>query len=336
MADQGPSLRTHRLAAAALAGLAALATPLATVASPERAGAQPDVTPPTFPAPYLETPAIEVPTGLAVRLRWSAGVDDSAGAAGSGVAGYLVHRDGTYLGWVPAPALTFVDTAPPIDAGTAHYEVRAQDAAGNNSAPVGRTTSLWIDRPDPPFPEDVVDRAGGVSITVLLPWEPPAGRGTLSLLVHRNDELLTWLPAAPGGRITITDTPPPGRHAYDLRAERTPGEWSLPQRIVVLAADATPPDAPAVATLDAAPGAGDGGCTRLRWTPAVDDGAVRGYLIHVDGTAAAWVGTPPAAPRPEVLSHDLCGLAASPGRIEVRAQDASGNTSTPTVAGPIP
>ncbi|MDH4144947.1 MAG: fibronectin type III domain-containing protein, partial [Acidimicrobiia bacterium] len=65
--------------------------------------------------------------GSALTVLWSPSSDDV------GVTGYLVHRDGVFLAWVPA-ATSFTDTA--VTAGRVYrYEIRAQDAARNNSAP---------------------------------------------------------------------------------------------------------------------------------------------------------------------------------------------------------
>jgi chitodextrinase len=56
---------------------------------------------------------------------------------------YLIHRDWQYLGWVPAGTTTFTDDT--VQPGTRYrYQVRAQDAANNNSAP---TDLLIVDVP---------------------------------------------------------------------------------------------------------------------------------------------------------------------------------------------
>jgi chitodextrinase len=58
------------------------------------------------------------------------------------VVGYLIHRDWQYVAFVTA-GMSFSD--PNIVAGTRYrYQVRAQDAAGNNSAP---TELLVVDVP---------------------------------------------------------------------------------------------------------------------------------------------------------------------------------------------
>ncbi len=84
----------------------------------------PDTTPPSTP-PNV-TAAVNAVTP-SVTLNWGAATDNV------GVRGYLVHRDFQFRAWVPA-GTTFTDTT--VVAGqTYRYQIRAQDAAGNNSPP---------------------------------------------------------------------------------------------------------------------------------------------------------------------------------------------------------
>lgn len=69
-------------------------------------------------------------SGTSITLTWAAATDNV------GVRGYLVHRDFQFVAWVPA-GTTYVDTT--AAAGQHFYQVRAQDAAGNNSSPAGVT-----------------------------------------------------------------------------------------------------------------------------------------------------------------------------------------------------
>ncbi len=82
-----------------------------------------DTSPPSPPPNVQATVA-----GTSVTLTWGAATDNV------GVRGYLVHRDFAFVAWVPA-GTTYTDTN--VAAGTRFYQVRAQDAAGNNSAPTG-------------------------------------------------------------------------------------------------------------------------------------------------------------------------------------------------------
>jgi hypothetical protein len=64
--------------------------------------------------------------GGQITIDWQDSVDDGE------LWGYLVHRDGVFLGWV-AGASEIVDS---VDPGSDHlYVIRAQDVAGNNSLP---------------------------------------------------------------------------------------------------------------------------------------------------------------------------------------------------------
>ncbi|MDH4145466.1 MAG: hypothetical protein OEY23_09895 [Acidimicrobiia bacterium] len=86
---------------------------------------QADTTPPSTPPDLVGNRV-----GADVVLIWGAATDNV------GVTGYLVHRDFAFVAWVPA-GLTYTDAgAPP---GSHLYQVRAQDAVGNNSTPAAVT-----------------------------------------------------------------------------------------------------------------------------------------------------------------------------------------------------
>ncbi|MEM9464182.1 MAG: hypothetical protein AAGA90_02360 [Actinomycetota bacterium] len=94
----------------------------------------PDVTPPNTPA---NAAAVLSGAGDEATVTWDAAIDDV------GVTGYLIHRNWQFVAFLPANQLTFVDVG--LDPGTRYrYQVRAQDAAGNNSAPTGL---LVVDTP---------------------------------------------------------------------------------------------------------------------------------------------------------------------------------------------
>jgi len=84
-----------------------------------------DITAPAAPTAL----AAQHRAGTGTVLTWTPATDDV------GVTGYLVHRDYRFVAYLPGPAVaTFTD--PNLAAGaTARYQIRAQDAAGNNSAP---------------------------------------------------------------------------------------------------------------------------------------------------------------------------------------------------------
>ncbi len=82
-------------------------------------------------APQSPSNVTYTTAGSSVTLAWSAAAD-LPNPGGSGVTGYLVHRDWQFVAWVPAGTV-YADTNVP--AGQHRYEIRAQDGAGNNSIP---------------------------------------------------------------------------------------------------------------------------------------------------------------------------------------------------------
>ncbi|MEM9521924.1 MAG: putative Ig domain-containing protein [Actinomycetota bacterium] len=92
----------------------------------------PDTTPPQTPP----NPAA-VLDGDQVVVTWDPATDDR------GVTGYLIHRNWQYYGFVTGDITTFIDDD--LEPGSRYrYQIRAQDAAGNNSAP---TTRVVVDVP---------------------------------------------------------------------------------------------------------------------------------------------------------------------------------------------
>ena len=92
-------------------------------------------------APTPPTVSVGAVTFSTVPLTWTPGTD------GTAVAGYLVSRNGTPIGFTPGTAFTDTGLAP----GTAHtYDIRTVDTSGNVSAPatVSATTSAnpWLVR----------------------------------------------------------------------------------------------------------------------------------------------------------------------------------------------
>ncbi|MCB0994280.1 MAG: fibronectin type III domain-containing protein [Acidimicrobiales bacterium] len=167
-----------------------------------------DTTPPTVPAGLGTTIA-----GSDVTLGWTPSSDDV------GVTGYLVYRDGGYLGWTQAPGY--------IDAGVAHgahrYEVRAQDAAGNLSDKTPAVEAL-VGGPDttaPTVPDGVVATAAGV--TVSLTWTPATDdRAVTGYLVYRDGAYVGWSATTSFVDPGVTA----GTHSYQLRAHDAAGNRS--------------------------------------------------------------------------------------------------------------
>ena len=81
-----------------------------------------DTTAPTAPTNLAYTQ----PASGQIKLTWNASTDNV------GVTGYDIYANGTLRTSVPATSLTYTDSQP--DTATVTYYVRAQDAAGNQSA----------------------------------------------------------------------------------------------------------------------------------------------------------------------------------------------------------
>ena len=84
----------------------------------------PDNEAPSIPANVTATVDAAAPS---VTLNWDAAADDV------GVAGYLVHRNWEFLAFVPNGE-TYTDDDVQLGV-RQRYQIRAQDAAGNNSSP---------------------------------------------------------------------------------------------------------------------------------------------------------------------------------------------------------
>ncbi len=101
-----------------------------------------------------------------------------------GVTGYLVHRNFQFLAWVAA-GTTYVDNTVTGGGQTYRYEIRAQDAASNNSVPsapfnivVGTDTTL------PSVPTNVNASTSGAQVT--LTWSASTDNvGVTGYLVHQ-------------------------------------------------------------------------------------------------------------------------------------------------------
>ncbi len=106
------------------------------------------------PPPTPDTTAPSVPTGVTavaasttrIDVSWTASTD----TGGSGLSGYRIYRNGstTALATVNAPAVTYADTG--LTANTQYsYVVRANDAAGNESAGSTSATATTQANPNP-------------------------------------------------------------------------------------------------------------------------------------------------------------------------------------------
>ncbi|MEM9033083.1 MAG: hypothetical protein AAGD18_00695 [Actinomycetota bacterium] len=242
--------------------------------------------------------------------------------------GYLIHRDGVFQQFVGPAESSWVDTDV-TEGETYSYVVRAQ-APGNEFSPPSAPQTITVGEgggvdPLPPFgtPANVVLETNGVD-EVTVTWDQVAD--VKGYLIHRDFQFLRFVPA--GTSSFVDDTVVQGEtYRYQVRAQAQDDSFSPPspvERITVqdgVVVDQGPPEVPpnAAVVLNAA-----GDEATVTWDPAVDDVGVTGYLVHRDFQFLRFV---PA----DQLSFTDVGL--EPGtryRYQVRAQDAAGNTSSPT------
>ncbi len=207
-----------RLGAAVVGALAAV-----TVAFPmaARVAGAADVTPPSRPVGVHGDA-----TSGGLRVVWSPAADDVA------VRGYLVHRDGSFLAWVPGTT-SFNDLA--VAVGTTYrYEIRAQDTSGNNSVPSAVLVATFdpnADRVAPSAPTGV--RVTSTVASAALDWDPALdNRGVRGYLVHRDGQFRAWVPS--GTSWTDTNVTPGTTYRYEIRGQDAAGNNSAPSDAAVV------------------------------------------------------------------------------------------------------
>jgi hypothetical protein len=170
----------------------------------------PDTTKPTTPSSLLG--AIQ-PNGDVV-LTWTPSTDNI------GVVGYLVSRNGVVINTVTGPTATVPAPAP----GDHFYQVRARDAAGNESSNTP-STKVTIVGPDITAPSTPSNLVGAVQPNgdVLLTWTPSIDNiGVTEYIVFRNSVEISRVP---GATATIP-APGAGSHYYQVRGRDAAGNES--------------------------------------------------------------------------------------------------------------
>jgi hypothetical protein len=251
-----------------------------------------------------------VPNGLtadvgedSVVLRWETSTDNRA------LSGYLVYRDGAYLGFTPA--VTWTDAGLPP--GSHRYTVRSVDAAGNRSD-LSPALTVAVGGPDttaPSVPTGLTPTAGPDSAT--LAWDPSTDdRAVTGYLVYRDGAYAGFA----AGTTWTDEGLAPGTYTYDLRAVDAAENRSArsgPVTVQVGGADTTPPTVPTDLTASVA-----GGSVTLTWTPSSDDRAVTSYLVYRNGAYVGWSPT---------TTWTDTGVPAGTWHYDLRAVDAAGNRS---------
>ncbi len=255
-----------------------------------------DVTAPSVPA----APVVAV-SGAGPSLTWAASAD-----AVSGVAGYVVDRDGVEIATVAGT--TFTEPAG-LPAGSYVYTVAAVDGAGNVSAASAPSTAVvGASAPGAPS-QPAVTVAGGV---VSLSWSAPTGTGSgvAGYRVYRDG---VQVGSVTGPSFTEPSALADGTYTYGVTAVDPTGVASPMSETVAVAVDQTPPGG--VVGLGGSVG---GGVVSLSWGAAVDVGSgVAGYDVLRDGVVVDRVAG---------LSWSVAGFGCGSSAVfGVRAVDGAGN-----------
>ncbi|MEV0134792.1 discoidin domain-containing protein [Dactylosporangium sp. NPDC050688] len=148
-----------------------------------RTGTVADTSPPTAPSNLAYTQ----PASGQIRLTWGASTDNSGS-----IARYDIYANGSYRANVAGNVLTYTDNQP--DTATVSYQVRAVDAAGNNSAASNTVTRTGTGNP---------------SGTNLALGKPITANGSVFTFVPANandNSVNTYWEGAAGFPATLTST----------------------------------------------------------------------------------------------------------------------------------
>jgi chitodextrinase len=278
------------------------------------------------PLQAADTTAPSTPTGLTanavsasrIDLTWSASTDNVA------VTGYRVRRDGKLLTTV-GNVTTFQDTG--LTASTTYsYTVRALDAAGNVSpisSSASATTRATSDTTAPSTPTGLIATAASSS-QVNLSWSAATDNvGVTGYNVYRGGSLIVTL--GPVTTFQNTGLAPSTPYSYTVRAFDAAGNLSASSLAAVTATQAAPDTTAPSIPVSLTAAAASSSQINLSWTAATDNIGVTGYKVYRGTSQIATLGA--------VTAFQNTGLTASTNySYTVRAFDAAGNTSGPSVA----
>ena len=270
----------------------------------------PDTTP---PAPPTGLAATEVSV-TSCTLGWSAAVDDV------GATTYELFRNGVSVGTTTAVAKVLTGLVPDT---VYALTVRARDAAGNwSELSLPLAISTLPDTTAPSVPTGLVASAISVS-SFKLSW----AAATDNVRVTAYEVFRDGVSIGTTGAIvkTVTGLVPASGYQFTVRARDAAGNWSASGATLAVTTlpDTTPP---AVPTGLAATAVVSTGFT-LRWVAPADDVHVTGYEVFRNGVS---LGTTNAT------AKAIAGLAPETEyAMTVRARDAAGNWSAPSLALPV-
>jgi len=286
-----------------------------------------DTTPPTAPTNLVGTAA----SSTQIILSWTASTDNV------GVTGYKVERcSGAACAnfvQIAAPATTsFSDTG--LTASTSYsYRVRANDAAGNNSAysnTASATTPAPPDTTPPTAPTNLTASAPSPT-QINLSWTASTDNvGVTGYKVERcsGAACANFVQIATPATTSFSDTGLTASTSYSYRVRATDAAGNLSGYSNTASAttpatpDTTPPTAPTNLTATAAPTSQ----INLSWTASTDNVGVTGYKVERCSGAACANFVQIATPTTTTFNDT--GLTASTSySYRVRANDAAGNNS---------
>ena len=277
------------------------------------AAASVDASPPTAPTGLVATAV----ASKRVDLTWSAASDDI------GVIGYRLFRDGEQIATLGAQTSYQDNGVSP--AAEYVYEVRAVDAAGNVSSSSGQASATTPPPPpldiSPPTAPALLTANASSGTAIDLAWAAASDDVDVTgYRVVRDDVNI----ATVGAQTSYRDSglTPASRYEYQVHALDGAGNVSEPSPV---AAGTTPDTVSPTTPLGLTASAATGTQVDLSWRAAGDNVGVTGYDVLRDGVPIATLGT-------DTVYQDT-GLA--PGslyRYQVRARDAAGNSSDPSLA----
>ena len=245
------------------------------------------------------TPVVTAPADNALLTATPVAFSGTIAEAGDAI---VISEGGVTRGRVNSRGDGTWDTTVPATDGTHVYDVTAEDAAGNPSAPVTLTVRVDVNAPAPPDiaapPHDSAQNS--TTVTLSGSAEPNA-----DVAIREGTEARGSAKAGANGAWTVAiANVPEGVHEYTATATDDAAHTSAPSAARRVTVDLTPPAAPEVS------GGADG------FTLGAEPGAE--LACSLDGSAfapcASGVGFPGLAPGEHVLV--------------VRATDAAGNAST--------
>jgi chitodextrinase len=270
----------------------------------------PDTVSPTAPSALASSAA----TVTAFTLGWSAATDDV------GVTAYEVFKNGVSVGTTTVLTKGLSNLTP----GTNYtMTVRARDAAANwseQSAPL--VVATLPDTTAPSAPTGLSATLVSVS-SFTLKWTAATDDvRTTGYEIFRDGVSVT---ATSGLSRNITGLVPATAYTFTMRAKDAAGNWSSASATISVTtlADTTPPAAPTALVASTVTVAS----FTLRWTAPKDDVHVTIYEVFKDGVSLGTTTTPVKA---------VTGLRPDTDYLmTVRARDAAGNWSAPSLALPV-